>query len=127
MGVPGQSSYCATKFAVRGFTESLWAELRDTSVGVTSIHPGGIATNIAETVRVVEEGARARLQRSFDRYGHPPEQVADAIVRGIRSDKLRVIVGAEAYAVEWFKRLLPVRTHHWFAQRMDPGTAGPEQ
>ena len=124
MGVPGQSSYCATKFAVRGFTESLWAELRDTSVGVTSIHPGGIATNIAETVRVVEEDARARLQRSFDRYGHPPEQVADAIVRGIRSDKLRVIVGAEAYAVEWFKRLLPVRTHHWFARRMDPGAAG---
>jgi NAD(P)-dependent dehydrogenase (short-subunit alcohol dehydrogenase family) len=123
VGVPGQSSYCATKFAVRGFTESLWAELRGTSIGVTSIHPGGIATNIAETVRVADEQAREQLQQSFDQYGHPPEDVAEAILRGITRNKLRVIVGVEAYVVEWLKRLLPVRTHYWFAHRMDPAAA----
>lgn len=124
VGVPGQSSYCATKFAVRGFSESLWAELRETPIGVTSIHPGGIATNIAETARFADEEARQSLQRSFDQYGHPPEDVAEAIWRGITRNKLRVIVGGEAYVVEWLKRLLPVRTHHWFAHRMDPAAAG---
>ena len=121
VGVPGQSSYCSTKFAVRGFTESLWAELRETPVGVTSIHPGGIATDIAETVRVTGEAARERLQQTTDRYGHPPEDVAEGIYNGITKQKLRVIVGREAYVLEWLKRLLPVRTHYWFAHRMDPG------
>jgi short-subunit dehydrogenase len=126
MGVPGQSSYCATKFAVRGFTESLWAELRETSVGVTSIHPGGISTQIAETVRVTQESARTNLQTTFDRYGHPPEDVAEAILRGIQRERLRVIVGREAYAVDWLKRLIPVSVHRWFAGHMDPGNATPD-
>lgn len=118
VGVPGQSSYCATKFAVRGFSESLWAELRDTSVGVTSIHPGGISTGITRTVRVNNEQARKQLQESFDKYGHPPEDVARAIVKGIRKNKLRVIVGIEAYVTDWIKRLLPVSFHRHIAGRM---------
>jgi len=126
VGVPGQSSYCATKFAVRGFTESLWAELRETRVGVTSVHPGGIATGIAETLRVTEEAARTRLQETFDRYGHPPEQVAEAVLRGIRKRRLRVIVGGEAYAADWLKRLFPVSTHRWLAHRMAPDGIGPK-
>ena len=119
VGVPGQSSYCASKFAVRGFSESLWAELRESSVGVTSVHPGAIATGIARTVRVRDESARSQLQQSFDRYGHPPEDVARAILSGIEADKLRVIVGREAYLAEWLKRLLPVSTHRWLAHRID--------
>ena len=118
IGVPGQSSYCATKFAVRGFTESLWAELRETQVGVTSIHPGGISTGIVRSVRTRDEGARQALQESFDRYGHPPEDVAKAILSGIRGGKLRRIVGAEAYFVDWVKRLMPVGFHKLFAARM---------
>ncbi len=111
IGVPGQSSYCATKFAVRGFTESLWAELHDTSIGVSSIHPGGISTGIAKKVRVNSEEARGILQESFDRYGHPPEHVAEAVVRVIRGNKLRGRVGAEAYAFDLLKRAFPVGFH----------------
>ena len=120
VGVPGQSSYCASKFAVRGFTEALWAELRATGIGVTSIHPGGIATNIAKTLRVAEEESRAKLQKSFDRYGHPPEDVARGILRGIERNKLRVIVGVEAYFTDWLKRLMPIGAHKLFAHRMNP-------
>ena len=47
IGLPTQSSYCATKFAVRGFSEALWAELRGSGIGVTTVHPGGVRTNIA--------------------------------------------------------------------------------
>lgn len=119
IGVPSQSSYCATKFAVRGLSESLWAELRDSSIGVTSIHPGGISTGIARTVRVDNEQARTRLQEDFDRYGHPPEEVAAGILRGIETNRLRVIVGREAFIADWLKRLFPVSTHRWFAHRID--------
>jgi len=118
VGVPGQSSYCASKFAVRGFSESLWAELRGSSVGVTSIHPGGVSTGITRTVRVKSEEARAQLQESFDKYGHPPEDVARGIVKGIREEKLRVRVGIESYVVDWIKRLLPVGFHRHVAPRM---------
>jgi short-subunit dehydrogenase len=120
LGVPGQSSYCATKFAVRGFTESLWAELRDSKIGVTSIHPGGIKTGIAAGVRVDNEASRTALQDNFDRYGHPPEDVARAIVKSIEKRKFRALVGIEAYAFEWMKRLWPVWTHKLIAHRMNP-------
>lgn len=118
IGVPGQSSYCASKFAVRGFSESLWAELRHTQVGVTSVHPGGVATGIARGVRVSHEAQRAQLQKGMKKYGHPPEDVASAIVRGIRGNKLRVRSGAESFAVDWLKRLGPIGFHKVFAERM---------
>src|SRR5262249_46205028 len=50
-GPPGQSAYCSSKFAVRGFSECLREELRATSVKVTCVHPAGIATSIAENAR----------------------------------------------------------------------------
>lgn len=118
VGVPGQSSYCATKFAVRGFSESLWAELRDSNIGVTSIHPGGIKTGIASKVRVRSETARQKLIESFEHYGHPPEKVADAILVGITRKRLRMIVGIEAFVADWLKRLMPVGFHRLFAERL---------
>lgn len=118
IGAPGQSSYCASKFAVRGFTESLWAELRHTQVGVTSVHPGGVATGIARGVRVSHEAQRAQLQTGIKKYGHPPEDVASAIVRGIRGNRLRVRSGAESFAVDWLKRLVPIGFHKAFAERI---------
>jgi len=53
IGYAGQTHYCASKFAVRGFTETLAQELRGTGVGVCSVHPGGIATNIARNARFI--------------------------------------------------------------------------
>jgi NAD(P)-dependent dehydrogenase (short-subunit alcohol dehydrogenase family) len=118
IGVPGQSSYCASKFAIRGFTESLWAELRQTSIGVTSVHPGGVATGIARSVRVTNEEARDQLHQTMEKYGHPADDVAGAILRGIRGNKLRVRVGVESFAVDWLKRLVPIGFHKVFAERM---------
>src|SRR3954470_12773443 len=51
-GIPTQSAYCASKFAVRGFTESLRHELRDTGVRAITVHPGGVKTNIARNGRM---------------------------------------------------------------------------
>ena len=115
VGFPGQSSYCATKFAVRGLSESLFAELSGTGVGVTSVHPGAIRTNIMAAARAIDEEERARFVEFFERRGMPPERAAERIVRGIERRRLRVIIAREAWLTDWLKRLMPVGTHRLIA------------
>lgn len=117
LGVPTQSAYCATKFAVRGLSEALYVELHDSSIGVTSIHPGGVATNIGESMRSYDDDLREATVAGLAR-SRPPEAVAKAIVRAIERDRLRAIVGIEAWIAEWMKRLMPVRTQSLLAARM---------
>ncbi len=109
-GVPLQSSYCASKFAVRGFSESLRIELTDTGVGVTTVHPGGIATNIAASSRVAGgPGAQQLHNRAVKAFKKmlPPEEAARQIVHGIEHNKARVLITREAYAIDAAKRLAP--------------------
>ena len=109
---PGQSAYAASKFAVRGFTESLRGELAETNVHVCTVHPGGIATAIARSARVAqsvdpERAAKmtARFETSF--LTATPDEAATAIVRGIRKNKNRVVIGADARKMDVAARLFP--------------------
>jgi short-subunit dehydrogenase len=110
MGMPRNSAYCASKFAVYGLSESLRAELSDTRIGVTCVQPGGVATNIAATARVVgdaeTEAMHARVVRSFTRM-LPPERAAHAIVRGIKHNSHRVLITREARLIDAAKRAFP--------------------
>jgi NAD(P)-dependent dehydrogenase (short-subunit alcohol dehydrogenase family) len=110
VGVPLQSSYCASKFAVRGFSESLRAELGQTRVRVTSVHPGGIATNIAAASRVrgdeIDHRRHAKIVRSFKKM-LPPEKAAARIVTGIVRDRARVLITRETYLLDLAKRAFP--------------------
>jgi NAD(P)-dependent dehydrogenase (short-subunit alcohol dehydrogenase family) len=110
VGVPMNSSYCASKFAVRGLSESLRAELWSSHIGVTSVHPGGVATNIVKAARFVDtEGLpnlRSRAARAFERM-LPPDKAAAAIVRGIRRNSPRVLITREAYFIDAAKRAFP--------------------
>ena len=117
VGAPTQSTYCATKFAVRGFSEALWTELRGSAIGVTSIHPGGVRTGIAKKMRSYDDAVRDAAVSGIDQ-SRPPERVAEAIVRGIEGKKLRVIVGGEAHLTERLKRLFPVGFHRLVARLM---------
>lgn len=111
IGVPTQSSYCASKFAVRGFTEALRCELEDSRIGLTCVHPGGIRTNIVKNARYTEErryGSRARVLKIFER-AMPPEKAGDLIVQAIADNKQRLLITREAYLGDWVMRLLPQR------------------
>ncbi|WP_107655924.1 SDR family NAD(P)-dependent oxidoreductase [Nocardia suismassiliense] len=116
LGMPCQSAYSATKFAVRGFTESVRMELRlaGSSVRVMAVHPGGIRTNIARSTRiegtgVARAGSAAANVEMFDRIARTtPEQAALAIVDGIRRGKAKVRIGADAVALDVVQRLFPV-------------------
>ena len=113
VGVPTQSAYCAAKFAVRGFTESLRQELVGTGVHATCIHPGGVRTNIVRGGKHHHDvgggdADPASLAREFDRVaGTSPEQAARGIVRGILADAPRVLVGRDAHAMDGLARALP--------------------
>jgi short-subunit dehydrogenase len=109
VGVPGQSGYCATKFAVRGFSESLAAELAHSRVRVLSVHPGGIATNIVRDGRFVASHAhrQGRLVSFFERHAMPAERCAEIILGAMRRGRSRVLVTRETHVADALKRIFP--------------------
>jgi len=109
---PGQTAYAASKFAVRGFSESLRHELAQTRIGVTVVHPGGVATSIAKNARLAksisEDEAAARQRRADSFLRMPPEVAGETIVRGVEGRKARVLVGSDAQRMAIVERLMPV-------------------
>jgi butyryl-CoA dehydrogenase len=106
IGYPRQGAYNASKFAVRGFTETLWSELEGTGVTAISVHPGGIKTNIARLAR--SKSNKEKLATDFDRVARTtPEQAAAVILRGVYDKKKRVLIGADAQVIQLMARLLP--------------------
>ncbi len=122
IGLPTQGAYCATKFAVRGLSESLRYELVQDRVGVTSVHPGGIRTNIVRSSRFHEggrSGIRDRVERMFEKRAKPPEVAAAAILRAIQRNEARVLIAPEAFVTDWVKRLSPVIPDRWVSRAFD--------
>ena len=105
-GVPMQSSYCATKFAVRGLSESLALELANENIDVISVHPGGVATQIARNTRNSDPVAHQRGIEMFERF-MSPTKAAKRIVRGIERRESRIVFTPEAHLTDLFKRLYP--------------------
>ncbi|MFC5728667.1 MULTISPECIES: SDR family NAD(P)-dependent oxidoreductase [Nocardioides] len=109
IAIPGQSAYNATKFAVRGFTEALRQEMLigRHRVGVSCVHPGGIKTAIARNARVAATEDKQKTAELFDRKlaKMTPERAAEIIVKGIRRNQARVLVGIDAHALHHFAKL----------------------
>ncbi len=122
----GQSAYCASKFAVRGFTESLRHELQGTNVRVATIHPGGIKTNIAASAKIGTGANPTDHLGAADRFATvarvTPDRAAEAIVRGILNNKKRIMIGADARALALLQKFLPVSYWRvigpWFEQQL---------
>ena len=109
---PEQTAYCASKFAVRGFSNSLRFELEGSNVGVSVVHPGGVNTNIAKKAivpdDVPEEEVRQRREEEDKLLTMPPLKAAEIIVRGIEKNDPRILVGRDARIISWLERLKPV-------------------
>ena len=110
---PGQAPYCASKFAVRGFTEALRHELAGSTIRVSTVHPGGIRTPIAANARAaagVGNAERAQAIAHFDKLARTlPDDAAERIVRGIRRDEPRILIGGDARLLDRLQRLFPTR------------------
>jgi NAD(P)-dependent dehydrogenase (short-subunit alcohol dehydrogenase family) len=113
ISVPSQSAYNAAKFAVRGFTDALRMELDMARCGVssTTVHPGGIKTNIARNARMDESvaaltGGAERARKNFDRVAMTsPEKAARQILAAVEHDRRRALIGPDAKAIDLVSRL----------------------
>ncbi|MGB3770589.1 MAG: SDR family NAD(P)-dependent oxidoreductase [Rhodococcus sp. (in: high G+C Gram-positive bacteria)] len=107
---PGQSAYSASKFAIRGFTESLRHELAST-IGVTSVHPGGIKTRIAETAGSAAGATDKEIADGKATFAklltYPADKAALRILDGVEKRKGRVLIAASAFSVDILARLFP--------------------
>jgi butyryl-CoA dehydrogenase len=112
-GVQHQSAYCTAKFGVRGFTETLRMELMGTGIGVTTVHPGGIDTNIARAARIGESGFVTEAMHkqgaiSFKEAAKTtPDEAARQIWAGVEQRKVRVVIGADGRLIDRVTRLFP--------------------
>ena len=109
---PEQAAYAASKFAVRGFSEALRHELEGSGVGVTVVHPGGVATSIAEKARIPAGVSVEEVERHHARFRKlltlPPEIAGETIVRGVERRQPRVLVGSDAKVLSLIARVFPV-------------------
>ena len=116
VGVPAQSAYCSSKFAVRGFTDALRQELRGSGVRAVTVHPGGIKTNIVKNARFhshptdpsisnLEEAAADFEKMAFT----TPERAAKVIHNGVKAGKSRILIGPDAYMFDILGRAAPTR------------------
>jgi NAD(P)-dependent dehydrogenase (short-subunit alcohol dehydrogenase family) len=106
---PGVSAYVASKFAVRGLSQSLRAELAPHGIGVTAICPGMIATAIVADGRMSGDVStrKAKVVDAFHKRGAPPAKVADAIVDAVRTNPAIRPVGRDAYVIAALSRVAP--------------------
>lgn len=115
VGMPTQSAYCSSKFAVRGFTDSLRQELRGTGVSAINVHPGGINTGIVRNARFRKdpEGRGRSHQQLATEFAAlaltQPDKAAAIIQRGVERGKARIMVGPDAYVFDILARMAPSR------------------
>jgi NADP-dependent 3-hydroxy acid dehydrogenase YdfG len=117
VGMPNQSAYCAAKFAVRGFTDSLRQELRGTGVRAVNVHPGGINTNIVRNARFRgdPDGRGRTHEQMVQEFAAitmtEPAKAARIIHRGVEQGKARILVGPDARLFDALARVAP--THYY--------------
>lgn len=121
VGPPQQTSYSTTKAAIKGLSESLWAELHREGVGVTVVHPGAIRTHIMdEALKSAEDQELfARTKSIVDKMAMPVDKAARKILKAVRKDKMRVVIGADALIFEGAKRVMPAQVHKLFLLQPD--------
>ncbi len=109
--VPTQAAYNSAKFAIRGFTEALRYEMKGSGIAVSCVHPGGIKTNIlrnAHFLQSVQTTEREQAMSGFDKLARTtPDQAAQTIIKGIKANKPRILIGMDARILDWIIRLLP--------------------
>lgn len=106
-GIPGGSTYCATKSAVIGFSEAIEQELAEHGVHVSIVMPGIVQTELSSGIPDLP-GFKSVT----------PEAVADGIAEALVKPRLEVFVPRSAGPLLTYTRLMPRRTSLWLAKRM---------
>jgi len=123
---PGQTAYCASKFAVRGFSESLRHELaiNNSPVRLSVVHPGGVSTNIARNSRtgslITDNARRVEFIDRFEKFAQKsPEAAALRIIEGIEKNQPRILIGSDARFMDILQRFRPATYWAPLARRLE--------
>jgi short-subunit dehydrogenase len=123
---PGQTAYCAAKFAVRGFSESLRHELAmaNSSVRLSVVHPGGVSTNIVRNSRtgagITDNARRVQSIERFDAIAKTtPAAAAQRIITGIEKNQPRILIGNDARIMDLLQRFRPATYWAVLAKRIE--------
>ncbi len=113
ISVPNQSGYNASKFAVLGYSDALRQEMEEHNIHVTTVHPGGIQTRIAERARMMQvEDAEEQKKILVENFAEltitSPEKAASIILSAVEKNKVKCLVGRDATLIDICKRLMPV-------------------
>lgn len=106
-GMPYQTAYCASKFAVRGFSEALRCEVHGQGVGVTCVHPGVVRTNIMTSAEAMGTERRDMLAGLMAKHVVSPAWVARRIVSAIQRNTPILRVCPESHLLDWTRRATP--------------------
>jgi short-subunit dehydrogenase len=122
---PGQTAYCAAKFAVRGFSESLRHELAmaNSPVKLSVVHPGGVLTNIVRNSHtgagITDNARRAESIERFDAMAKTtPAAAAMRIIKGIERNQPRILIGSDARFLDLLQRFRPATYWPVLAKRI---------
>ena len=111
MSLPGQAAYNSSKAAVKAYTEALKMELADSSINVSSVHPGGIKTDIAINARTgsnISKETKTRLIKQFDKLSYTTSKSASRnIIKGMKRRKRRIVIGIDAKIADILIRIFP--------------------
>lgn len=112
VGFPCQSAYCASKFAVRGFSETLRMELKGEGIDVLTVLPGGVKTNIANNAKIEDASILGinvvKRIKNFDKTAlSTPENVAKEIRKGLDKKSARILIGPDATIIDCLVRIFP--------------------
>jgi short-subunit dehydrogenase len=99
IGTPNNADYCASKFAVRGFTEALMVEFHNSAIGIHLVHPGGIDTNIVRNERGAEFSKKYLTT--------PPEKIAKHVIKCIKRGQSKIVFGRSSFRVWLGANLVP--------------------
>ena len=116
--VPGQGAYGASKGAVKLLTETLYAELRGTSVAVTVVFPGAIGTNITANSGVEVPGMDKVLASGKAPKTTAPDDAARQIVDAVAKGQFRLLIGNDARMLDGMARMTPTRAITTVADQM---------
>ena len=115
-----QAAYSSSKFAVRGFTETLMQELKGTGVRVSCVYPGGVKSNIVKNsdseLFDINSAAKDAFDKKFNSAAFTsPERAAKVIISGIKRNRKRILIGPDALFFDISQRLFPT-----LYQRLSP-------
>jgi short-subunit dehydrogenase len=113
--VPGQSIYGASKAAVKLFTEGLYAELKETTVRVSVVFPGAIATNITANsgIEMPKVSGDSSAMATM-----PANEAARVILHGMETNQYRILVGSDSKFMDFLCRLAPEYATNFIAKKM---------